>query len=352
MRRIVALLTLTTTLLTVFPAVYLAAQDTSRINELVPASLLVYPVIDSRSGFGTVIAVTNTNSNRTVVTTNNFRVGDVRVHFYYVESGTCQMNNRVELLTPNDMFAILATSHSTESIQGYLFTVAEDPETGDPIDFDYLIGDEIVIDVGGNRSWALKAYGIKALAAERSQEGDASNAGFLFTQATNNGGNNDQYMDFNGFEYQFLPHHAYIANFLQYSTGVMETDLVLVAPFNGDTRVELNFLFYDNEEDVFSRDYHFTCWTTEDLDDISRVVTNLGGTTSEIESGWARIDGDWAIDILTGRMSQDPPILGAVMQTVTVSQTLYLFGHLLHFSGVSDDYFSGSLPGRFIPTRT
>jgi len=314
----------------------LVAAAAAQPADLVPSSVLLFPTVDSRegSGKGTIISVTNTNASRIVSPTNNLRAGDVQVHYYYIEGLEPYNNvfNRQEFLTPNDMITVLAGSHNPEMEIGYLLCVAQDPETERAISFNYLIGDEVIVDVAQNKLWSIPAIGFRALVTG----GARDNNGRLFTDVNLNGA-----VDFDGVEYDFYPDVLFLSSFFEQS-ATMEAELILVSGLGSWYRVDVNFLFYDNEEDVFSRDYAFTCWTSEKLSNISAVTRNLGGTTDEVASGWARIDGDFAIHTLTGALwdneapgagtNYDPPLEGAVVQRV-LPTVGFEFGHLLHHSG-------------------
>ena len=302
--------------------------------DLIPSSVLMFPTVDSRDGAGkgTIVSVTNINSSRIVSPTNNYRAGDVQLHYYYIE-GLEPFNNvfnRKEFLTPNDTLTVLAGDHDPEMELGYLLVVAEDPESEDAIKFNYLIGSEIVVDVSQNKLWAIPAIGFRALVVQ----GSTDNNGRLKTDANSNGS-----VDFDGTEYDLYPDELFISSFFEQSAS-MQGELILVSGLGSYYRVNVNFLFYDNEEDVFSRDYPFTCWTSEKLENISAGTKSLGGSTSETASGWARINGDFAIHTLTGGLwdneadgtHYDPPIEGAFVQRVLPGPG-FEFGHLLHHTG-------------------
>ncbi len=125
-----------------------------------------------------------------------------------------------------------------------------------------------------------------------------------------------------------------MTRFFQQSNS-LETELVLVSLLGRDFRINVNFLFYDNEEDVFSRSFTFVCWTSVKLSDISLITRNLGGRSGEAQTGWARIDGDFAVNLITGllwtseevvppgipnRDQADPPLLGAYVERIPWSR--------------------------------
>ena len=322
----------------------LSVMITAQPAELVPGSILLFPTVDSRAGAarGTMISVTNTSASRIVSPTNNFRNGDIQLHYYYLacEDGFTHVFNRKEFLTPNDTLTVFAGSHNPETERGYLLVVAEDPETEVAVKFNYLIGDEVVVDLQQNQLWGIPAISFRA----RASSGATDNNGRVKTDHATSGGNGNGSVDFDGVEYDFYPDQLMISSFFE-QTLLHETRLVLVSPLGAYYLVQVNFLFYDNEEDVYSRNYRFSCWTEEVLSDISAVTRRLGGTSTEMAMGWARIDGDHAINVYTGLFwdnetegqgtTYDPPILGVMSQRVLPGPG-YAFGHLLHHTGTQN----------------
>ena len=73
--------------------VNLAAQPA----DLIPSSILLFPKVDSRDGTGkgTIVSVSNINASRIVSPTNNYRAGDVQLHYYYIE-GAGAFQQRVQ----------------------------------------------------------------------------------------------------------------------------------------------------------------------------------------------------------------------------------------------------------------
>jgi len=313
--------------------VALVGSVVAQPNYETPSSLLIYPVVDSRlgQGMGTVISVTNTNRNRVINTNTNLPRGTVQVRYWYVKgTDPWTFTDIPELLTPNDILTVLAGNHNPELELGFLIVIAEDPTNDALINFNYLIGDEVVVDVAGARTWAVNAMGFKALANGATQPNGAGLAD----------SDQDGRADFDGSEYERFPEFLFMSSFFQQS-ATMEGDLTLVALLGRDYRVGVNFLIYDNEEDQFSRNFFFTCWTRVRLLDISSIFDSLGGTSSEEQVGWARIDGGDAINILTGRVIFDAPLVGARSQRV-LPYTGLEFGELLHHSGENNETSSPS----------
>jgi len=308
---------------------------TGQPREMEPGSVLLYPQVDSRLGLGmgTVISVTNTLGDRRI-RNNNFRVGDVQIQYFYVEGrNNWQITDRFEQLTPNDMFTVLAGDHNPQTELGFLIIIAQDPETQVPISFNYLIGDEILVDVQGNRTWSLTAIPFKSLLPFQN--------GLLGIRTTTDLNANGA-VDFDGTEYDYWPDVLYMNRFFQ-QNGALETELILVSMLGRDFRISVNFLFYDNEEDVFSRSFDFICWTSVKLSDVSLITRNLGGRSGELPTGWARIDGNVAFNLITGQQwasetppanptNQDPPLLGAYVERILPAAG-FEYGHLLHHSG-------------------
>jgi hypothetical protein len=340
----------------------LAAERTApaQPNYLEPGSLLVYPLVDSRMGVGrgTVISVTNTNGNRVIDPVTGYRRGTTQVRFYYVTlSGSGWFLTDIpELLTPRDILTVLAGDHNPQTEIGWLFLFAEDPETEELIDFDYLVGDEVLVDVDDNRSVHVPAMAFRAVTEELNANPERSNLGYAFVDRLINGGNGNGAADFNGTEYQNWPDRLFLSSFFELENLNANTgDLILLSSLGADFRVGLRFLIYDNEEDQFSRSYAFICWTRVPLQDISAVVRNLHGSerpgtpVEEQQVGWMRINGDVAVNPLTNRTIQDPPVLGAVVQTVVAAPRGFEFGHLLHKTGSNG--FSHNLPSTTITSN-
>jgi len=304
------------------------SAETQALRTHEPASILIFPVVDARSGSGTgtVISVTNTNSDMTVSQTNNFHTGDVLVHYHYVDAMTSwRVFDRVEELTPNDTFCVFAGDHDVDMGCGYLYCIAEDMETGAPINFNYLIGDEVLVNVSQNYLAGMAAIGIQAVATGS----DVTNTGHARTDSSTNGGDGDGKVDFDGHEYATWPDTLFIDSFLEQSTGVTTT-LTLLSSLGGDWETTVAYLFYNNEETSYSRNHKFNCWTQVTLEEISEVTGSLGGSTSEVASGWASMTGSTSVHTLTGARNNSPPLLGAVVTQLT---TPFTFAQLLHMQG-------------------
>lgn len=309
------------------------AQVNSTISDYDPGSILIFPVFtsDFTNGYASLVSVSNTNGDRRVAIPGLLR-GDVQLHYFWIDGSDWSLTNDQVVLTPNDTRSIL-TDFQLDSEEGFLIVTAEDPETSEPIDFDFLIGDIVLIDVAGNRTWCTPGIGIQGLVDERLGVGAVrSTRGHAFTDAVANGGDGGTDYDFNGFEYQRWPSILYLSSFFR-QAGTNEGELILLGDLNADWRIDLLFIFYDRDEGPNSRTYSFTCWTRQLLSSIAAI------TTSAVmdPAGWARIDTQQAVNPITGQVQLSPNILGAVVQRV-VGQTGLEFGHLLHHSGLNSTH--------------
>ena len=295
-------------------------EEAVRMSELEPGSHLIFPFYDARGGAVTIHTVTNLNYNR-VRADNTYLTGDVLLHYFYVSGVDCLVFNRFEFLTPGDTLSVVAADHTPEGDFGYMFVRAEDPETGLQVDFDYLIGDQIVVDPRGNFVWTVPAMGFRALTDERFSklgvDPERSGTGHAFVDIAANDGDEDFASDFNGYEYAFFPDRLLISSFFEQNQNV-DTELILITPLDPLARVTRNFWFFNNEETKFSRSFNFSCYWAGPLAEISNIVTNLEGDPRELplpglEAGWALIDGRRAT-LGEQIISDDAPVLGFMIQ--------------------------------------
>ncbi len=306
-----------------------------------PASLLVYPRFDSQPATATVINVTNTNSDRTVCEGNdNLMVGDVRLHYVYYGAQLADLDagipapwlefDRFEDLTPADTLSVLASSHNPEGEIGFLTVTALTPDTDEKIAFDYLIGSAYIANSNLDILWCYIPYSFQAIGSgsdstcghEIIDPGDAS-----FGDA-----------------YAAFPDVLFIDSFFEERDGVFDNQLTLMSTSGQDFINEVDFLFWNNKEDRFSRTFKFICWTQVELSQVSAVARNLNGDPSEFvkQTGWVRIDGRRVLDlagnpVTAGDFGFGPALLGVFSQAVRVD---FVAGHELHYTGAQ----SATLP--------
>ncbi|MBI3844674.1 MAG: hypothetical protein HY292_08565 [Planctomycetes bacterium] len=281
--------------------------------------------------------MTNTNDDRTYCPDDDFRAGDVVLHYVYIDGATWREFDRFEPLTPGDTLSVLADNHNPEMDNGFLTVKALDPVTLEAIDFDYLIGSAIVVQSDFNFLWGYTPYAFRGNADDDTQT-DCSR---IPTDADGDG-----LVDFDGSEYDEFPAELFIDSFFE-ERGSFGNQLVLLATAGQDYVNDISFLFWNNREQKFSRNFKFTCWVSTNLKSISNVAGRLNGDPNElgkapVQTGWVDIKGSRVLD-LAGNVAIDPegadlsveaPILGVFMQTITGSA--FSAGHALHYTGAVD----------------
>ena len=279
-----------------------------------PASLLIFPEFDNRAGDVTMLTITNTNVDFVHDPSTNLPRGTVKVHMIYIgvrdAAGNpipCLEVDREVLLTPGDTFTFLTRSHNPQQQQGFMYAYAKHPTENEPIDFDYLIGNALFIS-------GVDAidYSTNPIALEGRTGGDTDL-------------DNDGNRDLNGSEYEELPDEIKIPRFLA-SGGVLRSELIMLGLSGGaafDT--VLDFLVYNDNEEVFSAQRQIRCWERTPLDVISGVFTQaflvttghaanepLGATGRE--SGWIQVDGSVAYS--TVEQIENPAVYAVLVERV------------------------------------
>lgn len=289
-----------------------------------PGSLVVFPEFDNRlqgnnARNWTLFTLTNTNPSESVW-----------VHIVYrnhsdIPSQDCLETNRFYRLTANDTITLLTQFDNPNRDEGFAYAYAVQsnqlPET--PIKFDWLIASQMDL---------------------RSDGGDARDSDFEFTpyifraasrlshlQPTDR--DQDGLRDLNGLEYEKTPDVLLVPRFfgqqaddtplnLGGPTPRFHSELVLINLSGGRLfDATVNFIVYNDSEDVFSAQHTFRCWTRVSLSDIDGVFTNdflrdftnhtgnevAGGGPDFPETGWFTIDGANADS--TSTSISDPAIL-------------------------------------------
>ncbi len=328
MKKMIGLLALTSLLFAMSQAAF--AQP----RHLQPGSVLVFPLYDSAPGAGTVICVTNLNDSRIYCPDSDYREGDIMVHYQYIDGTTWREFDRFEFLTPGDTTCVIADQHNPEQDAGFVVLSAVDPQDMTrKVDFDHLIGSCVVVQSGLNFLWSYTPYSFRAAA-------DSSDACDLDSTDVDE----DGAIDFDGTEYDVFPRDLFIDSFFE-EDGTFTNQLTLLSMAGATYETEVNFLFWNNIEDKFSRSYRFTCWSQGALSDISAIVTNLGGDEEElgqgtIETGWASLSGGRILDGSGNPVLDEDddqaiaPILGVFAQFIT--STDFAAGHALHYRGTLD----------------
>jgi hypothetical protein len=288
--------------LPLFASLFLSGLATA--DGLNPGSLLLFPEFDHSSGQNTLLTVTNTN--RDAIT------GAIRVHFKYVSgvpgSTLCTEADRIEFLTPGDTLTVLTSAHNPGPFnRGFVYVYAVNVAT-QAVSFDFLAGDALQIDSGKALQHSLSPLNLRAVPAQG-----------LGTDLDGDG-----LRDLNGLEYEGAPAKVLIPRFMGQDAGY-QSELVLIGLSGGSQFTTLlDFLMFNDNEEVFSGQYSFRCWQKAPLSSISAMFDNTflrDGTTQasgEIigatarESGWISINGHTASSMLA--TIQDPAFLAVLVE--------------------------------------
>lgn len=289
-------------------AALLAVGASAHAGVAQPGSLLLFPCYDNARGTNTLITVTNESSDP--------QAGNIKVEYVYINAYGCLETNRTRTLTPNDTLTVSTLLDNPNAQRGYLWVFAKDL-LGRAIKHDHLLGTAHVADGGGGNDYEYSAIVFKAgaaLAAGAPSDLDS-----------------DGIRDLNGNEYEQAPDEILIPRFLGQEGGAEEgqvlsddnvSSLVLINLTGGaqfDTI--LDFLVYNDNEEVFSTQYEFRCWKKVNLLRISNVFLDeflettthsLPETVDGSETGWMRIDGNVANS--SAASFDDPAFLAVLIE--------------------------------------
>jgi hypothetical protein len=269
-----------------------------------PGSLLLFPEFDHSTGQNTLLTITNTNRDSTS--------GTIRVHFKYVSgvpgATRCTEADRVEVLTPGDTLTVLTGAHSPGPFsRGYAYIYAVNAAT-QAVSFDYLVGEALQISSTKALQHSLTPLNLRAIPAQG-----------LTTDIDGDG-----LRDLNGLEYEGAPARILVPRFMGQDASY-RSELVFVALSGGSQFTTLlDFLMFNDNEEVFSGQYSFACWERVPLTAVSAMFDNSflrDGTNhaaSEIigaatrESGWFTINGNTASSML--HTIHDPAFLAVLVE--------------------------------------
>ncbi|MCA8980013.1 MAG: hypothetical protein KDC14_08310, partial [Planctomycetes bacterium] len=230
-------------------------DDCVTVDRRTPSSLLLFPEFDSREGILSVFTVTHTDCAG----------DDVDVEFVYVDGDDCGEFNRTETLTPCDQLTGVVSAHDPNQTRGYMYCFAKDPATGEAISADVLVGQMLILNGFEHFEYSTNAVGFHGLGVEG------------LTDV-----NGDGRRDLDGVEYAQAADEFLIPRFLGQTEGFsaaagryLRGELVLVDLTGGrDFTTVLDFLVYNDNEEVFSAEHSFECWDRVPLLDISGVFGN------------------------------------------------------------------------------
>lgn len=269
-----------------------------------PGSFLLFPEFDNRPGQATYLTITNVNSSTTS--------GTVRLHLNYVDASTCQITNRLATLTPRDTLTFVTAAHAPGVARGYMWAYAQST-TGTPIDFDHLVGAALRIDGVAGLDYSLPPLVLQGVPG----------AG-LPTDVNTNGRR-----DLDGVEYERAPRTIYVPRFFGQAAeplprGTAASEMVLLNVLGGpSTTTNTAWLVWNDNEESFSTERSFSCWTRVPLLSISGVfgatfLANSNDNPNEIEgapameAGWFQVRGTTAVG--PGGTQNSPQIFGFLVE--------------------------------------
>lgn len=269
-----------------------------------PGSLLLYPEFDNRMGTVTILTVTNVDVDET----NDA----IDVEFVYVgrfngpedEDASCLEFNRTVTLTPADTFTCLTNIHNPDQDQGYVFLYTKDVDTGAAKTHNFLTGNSLTVDGFAAFEFSVNPVSYLGLASDN--------------------GDGDLMLD--NVEYGGTPSDIVIPRFLG-QTGIRRSELILIGLTGGPAfNTTVDFLIFNDNEQVFSSEYTFRCWDRVFLSEISGIFMNdfLADWTNDdpdemvgmntIETGWFTFNGHVASDNTNSIM--DPSVYGVLIERV------------------------------------
>ncbi|MEQ8762339.1 MAG: hypothetical protein RL885_00330 [Planctomycetota bacterium] len=293
-----------------------------------PGSVLVFTSYFSDPVAGTVISVTNTKDAPSFDPNTNLD-GVVDVHFIYIDQDGWREFNRYERLTPNDTFSTITSVHNPSSYTGFLYCIALDPNTQQPVSHNWLIGDSILAISVFGWLYASDAVGFRSLTPE-GQPADLNGNGLV---------------DLDGVEYDAVPDQMLCSSFI----GSTVDEDFYIDPFNArlelvsfvslvgnsDYETRLDFTVYNDNEQQFSTSLSFRCaelgfllfdfvFENEFLASTNHDPRNNG--LGNIETGWFRVDGHRAVDVVGNEPAiEDPPFLASYFSLIIGGSTGRLF---------------------------
>ena len=286
----------------------LAASAQAERND--PGSLMIFPEYDSRQGSYTFLTITNVNSTE-----------GVRVHLNFVDGDDCLTNNAFETLTPRDTITFYASSLSPNPERGFCYGYARGITNSAAIDFDYLIASSITLDGTTGSEYSLNALMFEG----KTGEGNPTDL------------DGDGRRDLDGAEYGATPDRIAIPRFFGQipGPGQARAELILIGLTGTKFDTTVDFLIYNDNEEVFSSQYTFDCWERVPLLSISGAFSNdflLNFTNNDpgeiqgfpvFESGWFIMNG--AVANSTAATVGQPAMLAVMVEVSRLSSAALPF---------------------------
>jgi hypothetical protein len=279
-----------------------------------PGSLLLYPEFDNTVSDLTLLTVTNTNTGVNLDGSN----GTVAVEFVYIgkynlqhQVINCLESNRTEILTANDTLSVITRLHNPNQEQGFVYVFAKDPITGHAKVFNFLIGNLMTLESITSLEYSMNPVSFKGI-------GNAS--GDTDIHPT------DGLRQLDGVEYEAVADQILIPRFIGWDGSAYHSELILIGLTGGaQFTTVVDFLVYNDNEEVFSAQYSFKCWARVPLGTLNGVFTQVflkstNNAPNEIlganqtEAGWMKLNGNTAFS--TQAQFNDPAIYAVLIEKI------------------------------------
>jgi hypothetical protein len=255
----------------------LAWAEPARAQAPAPGSLLLFPEYDTVGV--QLLTVTNTNPAPS---------GAISTRWMYVSSADCVSEQFEVELQPNDTYTVNVASLFPSSRRGFVYVLATSATNGTAISFNWLAGASWRFDPLSSDAYEIAPIPFRSIQAE----------------GTSTDLNGDGRPALDGNEYEGAPDEVLLPRFLGQGEGsIVQSEIVLLSlagTANAPTR--LDFLAFNDNEEVFSLQHQFQCWEKRSLQSLSSLfleafLDTTNNDPDEIfglpaqESGWMRIDG-------------------------------------------------------------
>lgn len=277
------------------------AQPAAAASDTKAGSVLVFNFYSS--------SLTNPAHENTRINLTNTSVDfSAYIHLFFVDGSNCSVADSYICLTPNQTTALLA-SDLDPGVSGYVIAVAVDKQTGCPINFNYLIGDEYIKLTSGHTA-NLTAVAFAALSAPVCSA--------ISTTAT---------LNFDNVSYNAVPRVLAvdsISSLLDNNSRLLVINRISGSLLsNADPIGSMFGLFYDDQENPYSFSFTAGCQLRQTLSNtFPRTTPRLNILIPNGRSGWMKV-----------QASADAGILGATLNfnpNAAANQNAFTQGHNLH----------------------
>ena len=294
----------------------------SMVSDQKAGSLLVYNVYASSASEPQDI-----NSRLSI--TNTSAASSVAVHLFFIDGASCTVADSFLCLTPNQTISYLA-SDIDPGVTGFLIAVAVDRRTGQPINFNHLIGD-VFVKIPSGHFGNLLAESFAATFTQ-TEEYDAS-AGSAMLWFDGSGRANS---------YNPLPRTLAADNLSGRAT--QSTQYLIVNRIGGDLSLSaapvgtLFGLLFDDAEQAFS--FNFTtpyCQLAGELaNNFPRTVPRLESVIPAGRTGWMRLTDYGTTGGILGSVFDCSPVTGSVANAFNGAHNLHKLSFNLNGAGTAN----------------